>query len=49
MASWICTIILLILLAAHALIRPKMDWDSPNEQMIIHYWWFGKRKTFIVK
>ena len=42
-------VILIILLVLHALMRPKADFDRENDQIIIHYWWFDTRKTYVLK
>lgn len=45
----IITIIALICLGAHAYIRPSIDMDRENNQIIIHYWWRKVRKTYVIK
>mgnify|MGYP005990967751 CR=1 FL=1 len=39
-------IILIILVVAHMYFKPKVDIE--DDIVIIHYWWRGVRKTYIL-
>lgn len=41
--------IAICLLVVHALIKPSVDFDRKNNQIIIYYWWFRARKTCVLK
>ena len=41
-------ILLIIFIAAWLYTRPNVDFDNENDQIIIHYWWKGTRKTYIL-
>lgn len=40
--------VVISLITAHAYFRPNVDFDNENEQIIIHYNWKGRRKTYVL-
>lgn len=40
--------ILILLLIAWLYFRPFVDIDNENDQVIIHYWWKGTRKAYVI-
>ena len=42
-------VILIGLILAHAIMKPVLEMDDVNNQIIIHYWWKGTRKTYVIK
>lgn len=49
MGQIIFGVILMGLLVGHACLKPVVEIDNENDQIIIHYWWKKTRKTYVIK
>jgi len=42
-------IILIGMIVAHIYMKPVVEIDNENDQLIIHYWWKKERRTYVIK
>ena len=42
-------VILITMIIGHIYMKPVIEIDNENDQMIIHYWWKKERRTYVIK